>query len=85
MKSKERSVDRGKSNKKKKSSKGAGNKLENVIDMDLNPQRNKYIPTRTMMQRLVMRASVLDPRDADALPYMEDIRPWIKRENKDIF
>ena len=53
--------------------------------MDLNPQRNKYIPSRTMMQRLVMRASVLDPRDADALPYMEDIRPWIKRENKDIF
>ena len=47
----------------------------------MNPQRNKYIPTRSMMQRLVMRASILDPRDVQLLPPLDEIRPWIKREN----
>lgn len=83
VKVKEKSVERGKS-RRKKTAKVANMKVENIIDMDLNPQRNKYIPQRSMMQRLVMRAAALDPKDVEQLPLIEDIRPWIKKDNRDI-
>lgn len=84
VKSKERSVERGGKGKKRKTQKEAAVKIENVIDMDLNPQRNQYIPAREMMQRLVMRASQLKDKDLELQPFMQDIRPWIKKGNKDI-
>ena len=59
-------------------------KIENRIDLYMDPQRNKYIPTRSMMQQLVMRSSELKDKDFEPQEFMQNIAPWIKNQNKDI-
>ena len=47
------------------------------------PRCDRFLPTRALMQRLVMRAATMKEKDKDAEPACQDVRPWEKYQNRD--
>lgn len=62
---------------KKKKVKEATFDVPRALPVDVD-RSDRFLPTRAVMQRLVMRAATMKEKDKDGEPACQDVRPWEK-------